>query len=692
MKWAMSIAVSLGCNCFKVLRSQSVTSKEKRGGRNLRSVKITKKEYFQNSHFQPKTLGINELHQKSSVKRPPEAHFPIDFFINPLKICLLPDFHQILTLFFFTIPEPPNLGYARLVILWERAISLSRYCCLSPLIYYTIDRGRGSKSLIKIPGISIEFIIDNMSESNLKELVGVDFVRTLERLNNDKVDLAHLKQIATSLFGDNNSSTIKNTESRNTLIDCLPLDKAKELCKNLSIPLQGNIYTSLKDVELVDSKTENTMCSFFGIVEDLVARQTYSPSSSEIKPTYGLFNHQRDVALKTLSALENYPNKAVVHMPTGSGKTRTAMHIIAQHMKSHGPTLICWLANSAELLDQAAEDFEKSWSVLGDRKVNIYRFWGDHQLDLETVQDGLLVAGLSKMHAAYKRNQNILMCLGDRTSLTVVDEAHQSIAPTYQSVIEGLSTKKLHSALLGLTATPGRSWANIEDDAKLSDFFGGEKITLSIEGYDDPVSFLMEEGYLARPTFRKIECSNSFKPSKTEAQEIESNIELPEEILNKLIHSEERNYKIITNVEDLLTRHKRIVVFASSVSHASMLAAILVARNHKAQVITGETPKPRRERIIRSFKSNNDQSMVLCNYGVLTTGFDAPKTSAAVIARPTKSLVLYSQMVGRAIRGPKAGGSETAEILTIVDTTLPGFGSVEEAFHNWEDVWNEHGE
>jgi len=81
--------------------------------------------------------------------------------------------------------------------------------------------------------------------------------------------------------------------------------------------------------------------------------------------------------------------------------------------------------------------------------------------------------------------------------------------------------------------------------------------------------------------------------------------------------------------------------------------------------------------------------MVLCNFGVLTTGFDAPQTSAVVISRPTRSLVLYSQMVGRAIRGPRAGGNREAEITTVVDTALPGFGDVAEAFTNWEDVWNE---
>lgn len=62
-----------------------------------------------------------------------------------------------------------------------------------------------------------------------------------------------------------------------------------------------------------------------------------------------------------------------------------------------------------------------------------------------------------------------------------------------------------------------------------------------------------------------------------------------------------------------------------------------------------------------------------------------------MIARPTKSLVLYSQMVGRAIRGPAAGGNATAEIVTVVDTDLPGFGSVADAFVNWEDVWGNGG-
>jgi len=89
------------------------------------------------------------------------------------------------------------------------------------------------------------------------------------------------------------------------------------------------------------------------------------------------------------------------------------------------------------------------------------------------------------------------------------------------------------------------------------------------------------------------------------------------------------------------------------------------------------------------FKQSGGEPMVLCNYGVLTTGFDAPLTSAAIIARPTKSLVLYSQMVGRVIRGPRVGGTPRAEIWTVIDTSLPGFDSLTGAFNNWEDVWRD---
>ena len=128
--------------------------------------------------------------------------------------------------------------------------------------------------------------------------------------------------------------------------------------------------------------------------------------------------------------------------------------------------------------------------------------------------------------------------------------------------------------------------------------------------------------------------------------------------------------------------HRRVLVFAATVQHARTLSAILVARDVRSNVVTGLTPVRVREHAIRTFKSDDEAPMVLVNFGVLTTGFDAPTASAVVIARPTQSLVLFSQMVGRAIRGPRAGGTETCEVVTVVDPEPAGLrrcgGSVSE--------------
>ena len=164
---------------------------------------------------------------------------------------------------------------------------------------------------------------------------------------------------------------------------------------------------------------------------------------------------------------------------------------------------------------------------------------------------------------------------------------------------------------------------------------------------------------------------------------------MPKQILDRLGTDKQRNLKILSSIEDLLKRHRRVIVFAPSVENARMLTAILSLRGHEAFVVTGESNANERERIIRRFRSNANRAMVVVNYGVLTTGFDAPSISAAIIARPTRSLVLYSQMVGRATRGTRAGGNNEAEIVTVVDPRLPGFGSVADAFKNWEDVWDE---
>ncbi len=88
-------------------------------------------------------------------------------------------------------------------------------------------------------------------------------------------------------------------------------------------------------------------------------------------------------------------------------------------------------------------------------------------------------------------------------------------------------------------------------------------------------------------------------------------------------------------------------------------------------------------------KSEKSDLNILVNYDVLTTGFDAPKTKIAIITRPTTSIVLYHQMIGRAVRGKKANGNKSCKILTVADTYLPGYKDLADSFYFWEDIWND---
>lgn len=535
------------------------------------------------------------------------------------------------------------------------------------------------------PGMALETLFRQTNATSLCSILDQTIVDVLQVLDPKILSEGHLGELASHLIEP--SDALRDSNTREQIIRLLPLPKARELAERLGAEDGRLLYDNV--CKVASKKLSlSILFSFFGVVHDVRAPTDTASSTGTAKAEYGLFNHQREAARKVMQMLSDDPRKAVLHMPTGSGKTRTAMHIITSYLNENEPRLVCWLAQSVELLEQAADEFEKAWRYLGNRDVDIFRFWGNRNPDLMDARDGLIVAGLVKMSSLDKRDPQTLLKLSDRVSLTIIDEAHQAIAPMYEAVLTTLYSKRPKNTLLGLTATPGRTWSDIDEDRKLADYFEGKKVTLEIEGYRDPVSFLIEQGYLARPVFKQLNSEAGLKLSVGDIEELSTSIDVPENLLDKLGSDVQRNLKIIAAIEDLATRHKRVIAFAPSVDNARMLVAILTYRGIESYIVTAQTKASERESSIRKFRGNANQTMVLVNYGVLTTGFDAPATSAAIIARPTRSLVLYSQMVGRAARGTKAGGNKEAEIITVVDTDLPGFGSIVDAFTNWEDVWS----
>ena len=213
--------------------------------------------------------------------------------------------------------------------------------------------------------------------------------------------------------------------------------------------------------------------------------------------------------------------------------------------------------------------------------------------------------------------------------------------------------------------------------------FCQNKVSIDPRGHGSAVTYLIHNRYLADPRFVHV----SFD-SEVAIPEPRPGMDYNIDDLDNLGRSDERTQKIVELAERAASRHPRTIVFCPSVDSALECNEILRARGIAAQVITANTPGDDRRAIIDDFKSDNREPMVIFNFGVLTAGFDAPRTRCVIIARPTTSLVLYSQMAGRALRGPRTGGNSKAEIYTVADTDLLGFGSVTEAFTHWEDLWS----
>lgn len=520
----------------------------------------------------------------------------------------------------------------------------------------------------------------------IQRLLGESTLKFISLIDSDFLNRSRLTELVTDIYTP--EELLLDKDSRNLILDLLSAGEAKLLSQSLNLDTSQGTFFALKKLRLRrGSEREGRLFDFFSLKQPEIEAVDSVESATMSIPNYSLFKHQRRAASQITGYLNSSSNRVVLHMPTGSGKTRTAMNIICEHLRKTEPTVVIWLAHSQELCEQAIEEFEKAWFALGNRELGVYRYWADHDIDVKDVTDGFVVAGLAKAFQTAKRQIQFVTELGRKTSLVIMDEAHSAVAETYSVLLNAFVFQRRSTGLLGLTATPGRSWLDIDADEELAQFFDRQKVTLSIDGYDSPVDYLVDEGYLARADFKSLSYNDGGLMSDAELAGIRNSLDIPTAILERLAEDEQRNLRIFVEIERLAKTHKRIIVFAATVKHSDILAAVLRTRGYDARSVTSKGALVARASAIKGFKQNSNNVRILCNYGVLTTGFDAPQTSAAVIGRPTKSLVLYSQMVGRAIRGRKAGGNKSAEIVTIVDTQLPGFGSVAEAFNHWEDIW-----
>ena len=338
--------------------------------------------------------------------------------------------------------------------------------------------------------------------------------------------------------------------------------------------------------------------------------------------------YQQEALASMLEAESNGINKQLIVLPTGAGKTVLFAQLPIIRKESL-PMLV--LAHRSELLIQAKDKIE---TINKDLSVGI------EQADNKAGYVDVVIASVPTL--GRESSSRIEKYPKNYFKTIVVDEAHHAAAPSYRRILDYFTPE----LLLGVTATPQRS-----DSVRLIDVF--QEIV-----YYKSIQDLIKEGWLSPLVGYRVKTSTDI--SDVEIQ----NGEYKQDQLIEAIDNPGRNNSIVTAYNDLANA-KKTVVFAAGVDHAGNLGEAFRKNGSSVRIIIGTTPEEERRQILSDFKSG--AVTVLVNVGVLTEGFDEPSIEAIILAKPTRSSLLYTQIVGRGTR--LFEGKEHCMIIDIADTT-----------------------
>jgi DNA repair protein RadD len=386
---------------------------------------------------------------------------------------------------------------------------------------------------------------------------------------------------------------------------------------------------------------------------------------------YSLFSHQSEIENEIIKTVLGEARGCMVHMPTGTGKTRTAMSTICKLISSYQLNC-CWLTYSRTLTRQAVAEFSRAWAFRGDSECRVRYLIGGASIDQQSIDNAtqMLFASFGRLSLDVKsEDEQIIRTIATQADVLFIDEAHEAQAVGRAAAVRAIRIHNPRIKTIGLSATPGRtSEAYNTDDYELSEMFDMNKITLRFDGYDNPINYLLDHGYMARPKYFAIQQEWGLCDEESMIGEIIGIVEL---------------------VQDRLRHHKRIMIFCSSVEVSKSCSALLELRGYEAYHVDASTSEENRIMASRRFKGNSENSMALLNYNVLGTGFDAPNISCVLICRVVRSLVQLSQIIGRGLRGVKAGGTAEVEIGLVIPEDDSIARDIAMMFVNWDHLWSQ---
>ncbi|MEG3221059.1 DEAD/DEAH box helicase [Vibrio gigantis] len=341
---------------------------------------------------------------------------------------------------------------------------------------------------------------------------------------------------------------------------------------------------------------------------------------------YTLRPYQADSVKSVIHYFRKHQTPAVLVLPTGAGKSL----VIAELARlAKGRVLV--LAHVKELVEQNHEKYE-GYGLKGSIfSAGLGRKETDQQVVFASVQSVV-------------RN---LDSFSNQFSLLVIDECHRvpdEKTSSYQKVITHLRENNSGIKVLGLTATPyrlGMGW--IYQYHTRGQVRSDEPRFFRDCIFELPIRYLLDEGFLTPA--RMIDAPvlsydfSQLKPASTGRYK--------EAELDMVIEQSKRaTPQIVDQIIHLAQDKLGIMVFAATVRHAQEILGLLP--EGEASIVIGDTPTLERDQIISDFKERKIKFLV--NVSVLTTGFDAPHVDLIAILRPTESISLYQQIVGRGLR------------------------------------------
>ena len=338
-----------------------------------------------------------------------------------------------------------------------------------------------------------------------------------------------------------------------------------------------------------------------------------------------LRDYQRGLLQKTLTALGPRSVRVMMQLPTGGGKTIIASQLLASFLQNGRKTV--WLTHRKELADQTC----KMLTEAGIPAMNDVQW--NPGMAAPAMSSGVVIL-MAQTVSRRTASMSVWNKYGE-DDLLVIDEAHHAAARGWERAM-----LQWPGRIIGMTATPWRLskkegfdhlFARLTCGPQTSDLQAGRWLCRAHVLMPPPEQRILGGGV------------DRISGEYTEAG----------------IESANQGRRDVMTAQALLFWRKhaprrQTIIYAVSVPHAHNLAAVFNATGISAAVMLGDTPLPRRTKLIEEFK--NETLRVLVNVAVATEGFDLPDASCIVLARPTKSLALYLQMVGRGLRPKENGG------------------------------------